>query len=190
VKRVFIVHGWEGFPEEGWFPWLKTELEKKGIITQVLKMPDSAHPKIRPWTSYLATKVKNVDTETYFVGHSIGCQTILRYLEKSKGNTGGCVFVAGWFTLSSAATTTREGKTIAKPWLSTPIDCVTVRKKMKQAIAVFSDNDPYVPLHNAEMFKVELGSRIIILKNKKHFTGEDGITKLPVVLSSLDAMMK
>lgn len=27
MKRIFIAHGWDGCPEEGWFPWLKKELE-------------------------------------------------------------------------------------------------------------------------------------------------------------------
>jgi esterase/lipase len=31
MKKVFIIHGWDGYPEEGWFPWLKKELEKKGF---------------------------------------------------------------------------------------------------------------------------------------------------------------
>jgi len=30
-KRVFLIHGWEGSPEEGWRPWLKKELEKRGF---------------------------------------------------------------------------------------------------------------------------------------------------------------
>jgi len=30
MKRVFIIHGWGGNPEEGWLPWLKKELEAKG----------------------------------------------------------------------------------------------------------------------------------------------------------------
>ena len=29
MKRAFIIHGWDGYPAEGWFPWLKRELEKK-----------------------------------------------------------------------------------------------------------------------------------------------------------------
>ena len=31
MKRVFIIHGWGGYPEEGWLPWLKKELEKNGF---------------------------------------------------------------------------------------------------------------------------------------------------------------
>ena len=49
MKRVFIIHGWEGFPEEGWFPWLKNELEAKGFEVHVPNMPDSEHPRIQKW---------------------------------------------------------------------------------------------------------------------------------------------
>ena len=34
MRRVFIIHGWGGYPEEGWFPWLKKEL-KVGILDDV-----------------------------------------------------------------------------------------------------------------------------------------------------------
>lgn len=46
MKRVFIIHGWEGYPEEGWFPWLKKELEEKSFAVQVLVMPDTDKPQI------------------------------------------------------------------------------------------------------------------------------------------------
>jgi len=31
AKRAFLIHGWAGSPDEGWRPWLKTELEKRGF---------------------------------------------------------------------------------------------------------------------------------------------------------------
>lgn len=34
-KRVFITHGWDGYPEEGWFPWLKKE---KVILVEVMEL--------------------------------------------------------------------------------------------------------------------------------------------------------
>jgi predicted alpha/beta hydrolase family esterase len=39
MKRVIIIHGWEASPESNWFPWLKNELEKKGI--RFLRFGDS-----------------------------------------------------------------------------------------------------------------------------------------------------
>lgn len=121
-KRAFIIHGWDGYPEEGWFPWLKKELEKKGFVVSVPAMPEPGEPNIEAWVSHLAHIVGNVDENTFFVGHSIGCQAILRYLETLPENikVGGAVFVAGFFTLTNVDSS--EEKEIAKPWLETPID--------------------------------------------------------------------
>ena len=37
MKRVFIIHGWEGHPENAWFPWLKKELEQKRVSQEVIE---------------------------------------------------------------------------------------------------------------------------------------------------------
>lgn len=44
-KRVFIVHGWDGYPEEGWFPWLERELEARGFEVHVPALPDASTPR-------------------------------------------------------------------------------------------------------------------------------------------------
>lgn len=53
-KRVFIVHGWDGYPEEGWFPWLKKAKEFAVFVPQ---LPEAAHPRIGNWVSKLAEVV-------------------------------------------------------------------------------------------------------------------------------------
>lgn len=30
MKKALILHAWYATPESDWYPWLKTELEKKG----------------------------------------------------------------------------------------------------------------------------------------------------------------
>src|SRR3989344_1269237 len=142
-KIVFIIHGWWGYPKEGWFPWLKKELEKRGIKVFIPKMPDTGKPKIDRWVGKLVKIAGRVDKNTYFVGHSIGAQAIIRYLEKlPKGKkVGGVVFVAGWTSLTNQ---TPEEKPIAKPWLETKINFTQVKKSAKKFVAIFSDDDPYV----------------------------------------------
>jgi len=99
TKRVFIVHGWDGYPEEGWFPWLKNELEAKDFEVSVPQLPEAKTPRIYNWVPALSKAVGTPDEQTYFVGHSIGCQTIARYLESLPEGVkvGGAVFVAGFF---------------------------------------------------------------------------------------------
>ena len=38
---------------------------------------------------------------------------------------------------------------------------------------------------NSKMFKEKLDSNVIIEKNQGHFTGDDGITQLQIVLNEL-----
>lgn len=39
MKKVYIVHGWDGSPEEPMLQWLKVNLEEKGYVVEVPKMP-------------------------------------------------------------------------------------------------------------------------------------------------------
>lgn len=184
-KRVFIIHGWDGHPNEGWLPWLKKKLQKQGFFVKIPLMPNSEEPKIIDWVLHLRKIVAKVDEQTYFVGHSIGCQTILRYLESLNENAkiGGAVFVAGWLTLNNLET--EEEKIIAKPWLETPINFEKIKLKTNKFIVIFSDNDPFVPKENIKMFEEKLGAKIIIENKKGHFSGSDLINDLPIALEAV-----
>jgi predicted alpha/beta hydrolase family esterase len=187
-KRVFIIHGWGSYPEEGWLLWLRKELESRNFLVKVPAMPDSDEPEIGAWVYHLEKQVEEPDENTYFIGHSIGCQTILRYLESLPENkkVGGAVFVAGWIHLIEENLSDDEEIKIAKPWLETPINFEKVLQKTNKFTAIFSDNDPHVPIEEAEFFKEKLGAKTMIEHNKSHFSGdEDGIKELPIALEEL-----
>ena len=189
-KRVFIVHGWEGYPEEGWFPWLKKELEAKGFAVFVPQLPDADNPRINNWVPKLSEVVGGPDQQTYLVGHSMGCQTIARYLESlpEEVKVGGVVFVAGFFKRLTNIEDDTEVQAIAKHWLETPLDLEKVKNHLKKSVAIFSDNDKFVPLDNQDNFRDELEAEIVIEHQKGHFSGgDDKITELP---SALEAVLK
>ncbi len=189
-KRVFIIHGWEGYPEEGWFPWLKKQLEQKDFEVFVPAMPNTDEPKIEEWVPFLSDLVGEPDEDTYFVGHSIGCQAILRYLETLENKKiGGAIFVAGWFHLINLEGP--EEEEIAKPWIEKQVDFEKIKNTSNNFVAIFSDNDEWVPLSDKDIFEKELGAKIIIEHGKGHFIGgDDGITELPIVLESILKMSK
>jgi uncharacterized protein len=189
MKRVFIIHGWGGFSGEGWQTWLKGELEKKGFKVIAPDMPDTENPKIEAWVPFLAKLVGKCDADTFFVGHSIGCQTILRYLaELPEGEkSGGAVFVAGWLNLKGLTVAEEE---VAMPWLRLPIDLGKLKTNTAKFAAIFSDNDPVVPLADEKLFREKLGAETVILNDRGHFTGEDDIDELPIVLKKILEMAK
>jgi len=192
-KKIVIVHGWDGDITRGWFPWLKKILEDQGFEVIMEQMPnDPTQPEIKAWTETLKNLVGNIDEETYFVGHSIGCQTIIRMLEKHESQkAGGAIFLAGWFNLKDY--TYKENpklekvtRKIAEPWILTKIDFTQVQPKFLpgKITAIFSDNDPYVDLSNAETFKKNLGARILIENNKGHYS-EAEIDMVPILAQEI-----
>ncbi len=186
VKRVFIVHGWGGYPEEGWFPWLKQKLESRGFSVFVPQLPDADTPRIEKWVPALAKAVGTADAQTFFVGHSMGCQTIARYLESLHGEiqVGGAVFVAGFFKHIIVEDEPEAYKT-ERLWMEASLDLVKVKNHLPKAVAIFSDDDPYVPLDNQNDFRDKLGAKIIIEHAKKHFSGGEGTIALPVALNAV-----
>ncbi|HLC44593.1 MAG TPA: alpha/beta hydrolase, partial [Patescibacteria group bacterium] len=124
---------------------------------------------------------------TFLVGYSMGCQTIARYLESlsSEVQVGGAVFVAGFFKHLTGLEDDPEVHETNRHWLGTPIDLQKVRAHLPRSVAIFSDDDPWVPLDNQDDFKSKLGSEIIIQHNMKHFSAATGTTVLPVVLEQI-----
>ena len=185
TKRVFIIHGWEGYPENCWFPWLKTELEARGFSVIIPSMPNSEAPEMKSWVNHLKNTVGEADENTYFVGHSIGCQTILRYIEQlpQESKIGGVICVAGFFRLLYLET--EEEKEIAKPWLETKIDCEKIKKHTDKIVAIFSNNDPDVDLGDKELFKKYLNATTFVEHNKGHFDDDAEIKELPIALEQL-----
>jgi len=51
--KFVILHGWQGNPQENWFQWLKTELEKLGHKVLVSAMPHSDKPMLGEWLDAL-----------------------------------------------------------------------------------------------------------------------------------------
>ena len=185
MKRVVLVHGWSGTPETGWFPWLKENLELRGFKVIAPQLPDTSTPRINAWVPALIDAVGIADEETYFIGHSMGCQTIIRYIETLPQGTqvGGAVFIAGFFR--PLTNIDESEKEIDREWATTPIDTNKVRSALRKSVAVFSDNDNWVPVENAEDFKSKLGSEIIIEHAKEHFHEGGGFEELPIALKKL-----
>lgn len=186
-KRVFIIHSWTASPNSDWLPWLAKELREKGFLVEVPEMPDTDNPKIEDWVSHLEKTVGHCDENTFFVAHSIGCQTIMRYLEKLSDDKkcGGAVFVAPWLTLTGIED--EEDRFVCSPWVNLPINLEKVKARAERFICIFSDNDQFVPAENWEMFSEKLGAEVIVEKNRNHFMGTDGVTELS---AALDAVLK
>jgi len=187
MKKVYIIHRWEGTPQSDWYPWLKTELEKQGHSVEVPTMPNTEEPKIEKWVSKLKEVVSQPDHNTILIGHSIGCQVILRYLEilPEETKVGGVTLVAPWTRLKPIIKEEEGAEEVAKPWIETPINWERIKDRAEKFIAFFSSDDYYVYSEEVDLFQEKLGAKTQVLENKGHFTEEESITKIPFILSTI-----
>ena len=185
MRKAYLIHGWEGYPEEGWLPWLRDKLIQEGFQVVVPAMPDSDKPTQETWLPFLQNLLKEVDSNTYFVSHSLGCVTVLRFIESlAEGQKiGGAVLVGGF-----GHNLAYEGyKGELSSFFKKEIDWNRIKNHCSKFVAIHSDNDPFVPLKHNQLFVEKLGAESIIEHNKLHFSGDDGINELP---SALEAILR
>ena len=177
--RVFVVHGYQAAPERHWFPWLAGQLAADGFAVTVVALPDSDTPQVGAWSKALAAAVGEVDAQTWFVGHSLGCITVMRYLAElpDSWSAAGVVLVAGfagpltavpelWYFLADELDAQSAGKVAER---------VPVRRMIR------SDNDPFVPPEASDALAAALDAPVLVVPGAGHFMGSDGITEFPQV---------
>ena len=65
-----------------------------------------------------------------------------------------------------------------------------IKSNCKEFYIIHGDNDPNVPLANAEFLSQNLGGELIVVKNGGHLNGSSGWFELPQCLTALNKMMK
>ena len=170
MNTAYIIHRWEGTPQDDWYPWLRDRLVEQGWQVIIPSMPNTQAPQIDDWVGTLHKLVSSPDGNTVFIGHSIGCQTILRYLETLPSNTqvGPVHLAAPWMKLENLADA--RSKAIAQPWQTKPMEWQEIRPKAQKFVAYFSTDDPWVVPENTEIFQINLNAEIIQLPGRGHIT--------------------
>ena len=160
-------------------PWLKIKLEEKGFEVFAPQMPNTNEPVVEEWIRYISELVSVPNEKTYFIGHSIGCQAIIRYLQTIDQKIGGAIFIAGWFILENLDSEEIE---IAKPWVKNNINFEKLRKISQNYVEIISDNDPFDCFEeNKKIFSEKLGAKVIVLNKAEHIENSE----LPVALEEL-----
>lgn len=138
---------------------------------------------MKVWVSNLAKTVGEPDPECCLVGHSLGCITILRYLETLKEGemVGGTLLVAGF-----ASDLDYPGyKGELSSFFEKPLDWGKLKTAGRRFVSIHLDNDPYVLLVHCKTFAEKLGAEAIVVHKMGHLNTESGVTELPIALDSV-----
>lgn len=184
MQRAVLIHGWEGYPEEGWRPWLTKELEAKGFEVFVPAMPDTNHPRPEAWLEHLQKIIGPPDSDCILVGHSLGCPTILQYLQRLTGDEviGAAIMVAGFFEHID------DDYEEIKPFVAPTLDWDAILAHCRRFAVIHSDDDTVVPLPYAERLAEHLGVSVRLQHGYGHFSGSDGIDTAPCILQAIESI--
>lgn len=183
--RVFIVHGYTAAPSSHWFPWLAERLRERGAAVDVIPLPNSDKPDPHAWDECLRDHIGVPDEGTHFVAHSLGCVSLLKYLQAwpHEVRIGTLILVAGF---ADRLLNFPE----LDPFVTTPVDFATVQRLTKDRHVFVSDNDVYVHPHHTEKLAEDLQARLHRKPGAGHFLGSEGFERLDEVLALLEARIK
>jgi predicted alpha/beta hydrolase family esterase len=186
--RLLVVHRWGARPEDVWYPWLRRELSKvrpppfDEIRVPAFPTPDA--PAIDAWIATIGRALGQPTPaleRTVLVGHSVGCQAILRWLATLPrgARVRGVVLVAAWWSVDAPWPE-------IEPWIDTPFDETRARECARRVEVLLGTADPFVADQEASaaLFRERLDARVTIVPNAGHFNAE----KAPAVLTAVAGM--
>lgn len=169
--RVLILHGWENSSRGNWFPWLKKELESRGIAAYCPDLPNSGFPEQKKWLETIRAAVKILDNSLVIVGHSLGAVAILRLLETfGEGETVRAAILVAGFTDNLGI------KPIAD-FFKVPFNWEKIKTKAEKFVVIHSDDDPYISVSDAEFLKNNLDAEFILEHRAGHINVKSGYLK-------------
>lgn len=177
-----------GTSTRDWMPWIKRELGKKKIKVYIPDMPNTEEPEVDKWIEHISKVVGKPDKNTILIGHSLGGNAILRYLQQMKSGqkVGAAIIVASWLNRRKGKFRTPARRKMMSPWFKTPLYFNRIAKHSESFTALYSDDDRYVPKSAAQILKKKLGAKRIIAHHQLHFDQTKNLFVLKEILYSVD----
>jgi predicted alpha/beta hydrolase family esterase len=149
--------------DKHWIPWIKKELEARGVHVEVPLMPN-------PWEPvYEAFKKEfekiSITNDDVLVGHSCACAFLVRWLGETKQKIGKLILVAPWKTWDS-------DDTVREDFYDYPVD-VSIRQRVGRTVIFTASDEDEDGKKDALKFNEALDGRLIELEGKGHYIFKD-----------------
>jgi uncharacterized protein len=185
MTNIFIIHGAYGNPEENWFPWLKSELEKLDYKVFVPKFPTPENQSLENWIKVFDGYKQHLKENSIVIGHSLGSAFLLNIVENLDKSIKAALFVSGFLDLSGNP----DFDNINRHFIEKSFDWQKIRQNCPKFFVFHSDNDPYIPLIQAEKLAKNLDVNVILVKNAGHFNEKAGYYKFDLILEKIKSLL-
>lgn len=166
MKNAIILHGTLGSPEGNWFQWLKGELETKGYTVWLPQLPHAERPSLREEANYVQAKCPfPINEDTLVVGHSSGALLAIVLAQENKMLIGAMVCVS---VLHDNSLNWDPNSRL----FDVPYDWAAVHQHAPRLLFIHSDDDPYVPLDQAQYVADNCKAELLMIPGQGHFNLE------------------
>ena len=191
MRNIFIIHGSNGYPEENWFPWLKSELEKDSVIEvtvpqfQIPEEPILGGHHYSEWKAKLLEYKDKINKDTIFVTHSRGCIFIMHALvDLGIQEIYGLFLVAPWIQYRWYESAEDQ----VDSFHFNPINWSTL-KKIAKHIVIFQSTNDVIPVEEGEGIATMLKASLELVENAGHLNASAGYTTFPLLLSKISELI-
>lgn len=175
--KVIFIHGNGGSsPDDHWFPYLKTELEKLGFQVIAKQFPDAVHARSFYWLPFLKDVLK-ADENSILVGHSSGALCAMRFAQDNK--LLGSVLISAMHTDLGIKSERLSG------YFDTPWDWQKIKDNQKWIVQFASTDDPWIPIGEARFVHQKLNSQYREFTNQGHFGCDRDKQEFPELLEAI-----
>lgn len=179
MKPIVVIapgNGCNNILESNWYGELHRRLTEKEILCICENFPDPLRARREKWIPFMKSLVdKNASNadKVILVGHSSGAQATLRYCEQYQVH--GAVLVSATYSDLGDSLERQSGYYPQNKGTGQPEGNPYLFSKMKENFRNWyqfhSDDDPFIPLHEAEAIRDGLGlsETYMMLPGRSHY---------------------
>lgn len=178
--NYLILHGSFGNPFGNWFPYLRSELEKKELTVYTPDMPTGVgYQNYDNWSQVMDAYVTSgiINENTVVFAHSIAPVFICKYLVDRNLRVKRLVLVCGF---NNYLGINEEYDAVNESMYFDSLN--DVKNCCDDIICFYSDNDPYVTYEKEKEFADLIANKSVVISGGGHLNSESGYSEFKDLL--------
>ncbi len=178
--NYFIIHGSFGSPFSNWFPYLRKQIESKGLGVYTPDFPIGVgYQNYNNWSKLLKVYLDAnlINENTVIFAHSIAPVFICKFLIENKIKVKRLVFVCGF---NNYLGIDDDYDAVNKSMYLNNLE--DIKNYCDDIVCYYSENDPYVKYDAEKEFADTITNNQVIIKDGGHLNSESGYEEFSELL--------
>ncbi|OGF20659.1 hypothetical protein A2316_03900 [Candidatus Falkowbacteria bacterium RIFOXYB2_FULL_38_15] len=176
--KFLFLHAFKDSSGRVFWPWLKSELEKRGFEVFAPNLPNSNKPNLKEQTKFISENF-NIDDKTIIVAHSLGGVLAMKMLAENNLKAKKIIMVA-----PPAKTEFKDGKKrpAVEEFCDWKFNYSKIKKAVGEVVVIADKEDSVVPIEQPKEIATELNAKFVeVVAPAPHFN----CVEAPMILDNI-----